>query len=231
MRNPLSSWFRGDSHVVTRQNLNGEADWYIDGNWVDPSNLSETERSLITGATQKAGLMGSFAMGEKDMTLATRLTASGSEHRKFLRQLPVIMDIEAPLYWWKQMDQYKVGTVTDSCSTMHTLTKAPFKVFDFSVDFNDLPEFGGWFVNEVIGALNKLRDAYNETGDKVYWETINQLLPQSYNQRRTWSANYETLRTICKQRSGHKLGEWSEFIEFVRTRVPYAPDLIFDSAA
>lgn len=177
-----------------------------------------------------------FLLGENDEKLLLNLSKAGDpSHRKVLRQLPVKCFITAPLYWHKQMDQYKVSTVTQSESTMHVLTKYPFKVDDFSLgelaDTDYYIESGcvGIEVNTYVGAmittLNTLRDRYLETKDKKYWHAINRLLPQSYNQTRCWSGNYENLVTIINQRKNHKLGEWHTFCDFMLENVPYLKEI------
>lgn len=179
------------------------------------------------------GGKGGFSLGANDKNLARGLCLQGREHRKFLRQLPVIMDITAPIYWWRQMDQYKIGTVTDSCSQMHTLLKKPFQTTDFS--FDGMSGVYGEAAKPLVDYLNRLRDEWlkteNESAKKTLWVSILQLLPQSHNQRRTFSANYEVLRTICRQREGHKLSEWADFIQWVRENVPYAEELVFRCGA
>lgn len=169
-----------------------------------------------------------YVLGENDLSLAKNLISGDSpSHRKFLRQLPVEMDIKAPLYFWKQLDTYKVGTTANSESTMHTLTKYPFKIEDFSTD--DLDQAWGMVAHTgrellefyIIPFLNGLRDEYLETKDKRYWHAINKLLPQSYNQKRTWSANYEVLLTIIQQRKNHPLKEWHDLIDVWLENIPY----------
>lgn len=187
----------------------------------------------------------SVVVGEKDLNLMKKLAASGPEHRKFLRQIFVSMDILAPLYWWKEMDQYKVGTTTDSCSTMHTITKKRFDMDDFSHE-----HLGIWTFNETFGDmidnrwteslwrtiddLNFARALYIQTDDpdlkKQYWWQIIQLLPSSYNQKRTWTGSYENLLNIRRQRGRHKLDEWKEFCQTIEKNLPHFSE-IFDSAA
>lgn len=142
-----------------------------------------------------------------------------------LEFLPVVMDITAPLFFWKQLDAYKVDTVSDSCSTMHTLAKNPFTPDDFS--FENLGQVVDDDAEQVIGHLNWLRAKWQETGEKRYWRAIVEFLPSGFMQRRTWSGNYAVLERICAQRRGHKLGEWSDFIDFVKENAPRSDDLIF----
>ena len=166
-------------------------------------------------------------IGENDLNLATRLIKAGTEHRKFLRMIHVQMDIIAPLYWWKEADTYKVGTTTNSCSTMHKIAAKEFTLDDFSHDhlFNDAVVYNGYVSTSVlecvIGALNEFRNLYLETKDKRYWWQMIQLLPSSYNQRRTWDMSMETLLSILHQRKNHKLDEWNKFREICLEQVPY----------
>ena len=158
-------------------------------------------------------------IGAADMELMQKLVRAGSDHAKFMRQILVSMDIVAPLYWWKECDTYKVGTVTNSCSTMHTVTKKRFSATDFSTD--RLNFRGIEVLDFVIGRLNQFRDLYIETGDVEWWEQIIQTLPSSYNQRRTLTANYEVLRNMYHARKNHKLKEWRDFCNWIRG-LPYA---------
>jgi hypothetical protein len=187
-------------------------------------------------------------IGENDLKLAQTLIKAGSEHRKFLRQIFVAVDITAPLYWWKEFDTYKVGTVVNSTSTMHKLASTPitrdcfdmddfenvcYKEFETGVEFEGLKEleryeiFNYW--NEIIDVLERLRMLYLRTKDKRYWKELIRLLPESWLQKRTVTMDYENLLAICskRQRRFHKLTEWSKsFIDWART-LPYAQELIF----
>ena len=172
-------------------------------------------------------------IGENDLNLATRLIKAGTEHRKFLRMIHVQMDIIAPLYWWKEADTYKVGTTTNSCSTMHKIAAKEFTFDDFSHehlidDQNDFENENGqvssykdFLYYDVLDVLNTARRQYLETKDKKYWWQMIQLLPSSYNQRRTWDMSMETLLSILHQRKNHKLDEWNEFREICLEQVPY----------
>ena len=166
-------------------------------------------------------------IGVNDLNLATRLIKAGTEHRKFLRMIHVQMDVTAPLYWWKEADTYKVGTTANSCSTMHKIAAKEFALDDFSHDhlFNDAVVYNGYVSTSVlecvIGALNEFRNLYLETKDKRYWWQMIQLLPSSYNQRRTWDISMETLLSILHQRKNHKLDEWNEFRDVCLEQVPY----------
>ncbi len=202
MRNPLASWNKSDS------------DWFL--------------KSLIDK---------NYILGPKDLDLCQGLIRGGPEHRKFLRQIFVSVDITAPRYWWTEADTYKVGTVANSCSTMHTIHKKEFTMEDFSTDhlmIVDEDEYGNpdeknlWWetMKDVIDILNIARANYIRTIDRRYWYAMIQLLPQSYNQKRTVTLNYENVRTMYFQRRHHKLDEWRVgFCNWVKT-LPYAEELI-----
>lgn len=167
-----------------------------------------------------------FILGENDLSLATKLRNAGTaDHRKFLRQIFVSVDITAPLYWWKEYDTYKVATVANSTSTMHKIHSKPFELDDFSHDH--LTEYGLETLKELIKALEKFRLWYNDNigNPKQEWYNIIQLLPTSYNQLRTCTLNYETLINIYKSRKNHKLDEWREFCKWTET-LPYSKELI-----
>lgn len=152
---------------------------------------------------------GEYKLGEQDHKLALKLIKSGSDHAKFLRMIQVWVDITAPLYWWKEFDTYKVGTVANSCSTMHTLHKRPLTVSDFSID--ESCEGTREIMEHTVKLLNCYRLQYVEDKDKEAWRSLIQLLPNSYNQTRTVNLNYAVLRNIYKARKGHKLSEWQTF--------------------
>ena len=214
MRNPKESWDKSDSifHYTVVKNPNTMISDYEE---VDCVNL-----------------------GPKDIALAQTLIRAGSEHRKFMRQIFVCVDITAPLYWWKEFDTYKVGTVANSTSTMHKLASTPITMKCFEMDdFEDItlqqadPFRIGvkchW--NNLIEDLEDLRKRYNVTKDKRYWKELIRLLPDSWLQKRTVTMNYENLLVMCSksQRRNHKLTEWSKaFIEWARS-LPYAMELIF----
>ena len=159
-----------------------------------------------------------YKAGKKDLELARKLIIGGSEHRKFLRQIFVSVDITAPLYWWKQFDTYKIATVSNSTSTMHKIHSKPFGTDDFS--YEDMTDGGLKTLSLIIDSLNMARDFYLETKDKSYWFNMIKLLPESYNQRRTITMNYENILTMCQQRKGHKLKEWEDFINWAY-KLPY----------
>ena len=162
---------------------------------------------------------GEFEIGENDYKLLKNLTIAGPEHRKWNRMVTVTMDITAPLYWWKEYDTYKVGTVANSCSTMHKIQAKEFTVDDFSYEHLLEPSYK--CLCETIVLLNDARDIFNEIKDKKYWWQMIQLLPTSYNQKRTVHLNYEVLGTIYRQRRHHKLDEWVEFCNTIKT-LPYS---------
>ena len=189
MRNPLDSWEKSDSYTTHIEN---------------PQTLNTADFQ--------------FVLGDNDLALMRKLYKAGPEHRKYLRQIFVSMDITAPLYWWKEFDTYKVGTVANSCSTMHTIHKRDLTMEDFSNDHLD--EWSKTVLSRVIGRINDARKKYNETGEKNEWWQIIQLLPSSFNQRRTVTMNYENAVTIIKQRSDHKLSEWNALV-CVLKKLPY----------
>ncbi len=166
---------------------------------------------------------GSFVLGENDLALAHRLAVAGSDHRKFLRQIIVSMDITAPLYWWKEFDTYKVGTVANSCSTMHKIHAKEFVRDDFSYD-RMTPEALA-VLDGIIAYLESERNKFNEIKEREHWHNIIQLLPTSYNQMRTVTLNYEVLINMYYARRSHKLGEWKTLCEAIEG-LPYAKELI-----
>ena len=166
---------------------------------------------------------GNYVLGENDLSLAKRLASAGSDHRKYLRQIVVSMDITAPLYWWKEFDTYKVGTVANSCSTMHKIQAKEFSRDDFSSD--RMSEDCLAVLDTVIAFLEKERLAFIETKDKQRWHNMIQLLPSSFNQMRTVTMNYEVLINIYYARRHHKLAEWHTLCEAIE-KLPYASDLI-----
>ena len=177
--------------------------------------------------------MRQFHIGPNDLKLMKSLIKAGSDHRKFMRQIIVSVDITGPLYWWKEFDTYKVGTVANSCSTMHKIHSKPIELSDFSIDHccvfdNDisLKLDVEYFFNDVINDCEKLRQLYIQTKEKKYWRALIQLLPNSYNQKRTVTLNYEVIRNMYHARKNHKLDEWSkDFVAWVDS-LPYADELI-----
>lgn len=166
---------------------------------------------------------GNYILGPNDLGLAKRLRRAGSDHRKYIRQVFVSVDITAPLYWWKEYDTYKVGTVANSTSTMHKIHSKPFELEDFSTD-HMTPETLA-FMGTVVEQLEQIRLKYMETKDKADWYDLIQLLPSSYNQMRTCTLNYETLINIYFARRSHKLLEWHTFCDWI-VSLPYGKELI-----
>lgn len=172
-----------------------------------------------------------ITIGEDDLKLCKRLIQAGSDHRKFMRMIHVQMNINAPLTWWKQADQYRIGTTTNSCSTMHTIHKAPFNNSDFSWEhLNTLESTDELFATDsvtktILDTLNRLRNLYLETHDMNYWNAIVELLPESYNQLRTIDWDYETLLRVYFARHNHKLAEWHDFCDTIKS-LPYMADFI-----
>ena len=266
MRNPKNSWYKSDSFFgvvnldYTSEDMEIADKWvkafHPDLNWPEEftdegCNLAEEYADkLIKNGVLRLNDNDDVAdlafIGPQDMKLAQTLIKAGPEHRKFLRQIFVSVDITAPLYWWKEMDQYKIGTITDSTSTMHKLTSKPITLENFEVDdFNpeivyyEIPGAQndiGMFADFMIEQLEFLRQKYLETKDKRYWKELVRWLTESWLQTRTWSANYEVVRSICQQRRNHKLNEWAgkddpsknNFIKWAREELPYAQYLIFD---
>ncbi len=205
MRNPMNSWNKMDSYSYT------------------------PTLGVYSGEEQ-------YQIGENDLTLMKKLFKAGTEHRKYARQIFVSMDITAPLYWWKEFDTYKVGTVANSCSTMHKLTEKEFTFDDFSfekvieeiVEENSFGDYVSYPVKrwwqETINRLNFLRQHYLKTKDKDIWYSIIQLIPSSYNQKRTVTMTYENVFAMIHQRKGHKLDEWNEFVKMLQN-LPYVTEI------
>ena len=219
MRNPLNSWERSDSYPA-----------------VDCGKCGIIDREGICYPKEHdCTPYKCYAIGDNDLSLMRRLIRAGSSHRKFLRQIFVSVDITAPLYWWKEYDTYKVGTVANSCSTMHKIHSKPIELSDFSIDDFEIPDadiaLNDCFIN-VVADCEMLRKAYLEALKKgqndlakQYWKGLIQLLPQSYNQKRTVTMTYENLLNMVSQRRGHKLDEWHDFCDWVFT-LPYAEELL-----
>lgn len=222
MRNPMNSWDKSDS--AFGRNL---AIPYAQNNpiiWFDKYGFDTY-------------------IGDNDLDLMRRLCSAGSDHRKFMRMIVVYCDITAPLYWWKEFDTYKVGTVANSCSTMHKIHAKRFSADDFSREYIwddsiERPqtqlvgtEDDAVYLDDAeiliytIGILNELRELYINTKDKHYWYKMIQILPSSYNQKRTVMLNYEVLTNIYKSRRNHKLDEWHDFCDWVKT-LPYSELII-----
>lgn len=213
MRNPMNSWSKSDS------------DWYVISDEEDKQSVIEHDSANDLD----------YLLGHNDYELMRKLSMAGTDHRKFMRMIPVYVRITAPLYWWKEFDTYKVGTVSNSCSTMHKITSKEFTEHDFSTDslevryYNPIEFPGEQPVNAtctdilrlLIINLNYYRKKYIDTGDKEYWWKIIQLLPSSYNQTRNVMLNYEVLANIYKSRKNHKLDEWVEFCKWIEG-LPYS---------
>jgi hypothetical protein len=210
MRNPMNSWEKSDSNY--RPILASRCDTctsYLLDNWDDCDNCEV--HKLCNSPNY-------FLVGPNDLDLMTRLSKAGTDHRKFMRMITVYLDITAPLYWWKEFDTYKVGTVANSCSTMHKIADKEFTLEDFSHEHLYAPLQD---LRPMIDLLNMYRERYLETKDKNDWWQMIQLLPSSYNQRRTVMLNYEVLANIYKSRKGHKLDEWNSFCAWIES-LPYA---------
>lgn len=265
MRNPKNSWHLSDSKFGMTQDENildyaREVAQSWTETWVaQAENVDERDRAAVN-ADHVSWLMDNGILkyedgideyafiGPKDMKLAKALIAGGSEHRKFLRQIMVTVDITAPLYWWKEFDTYKVGTVANSTSTMHKLASKPitldcFEIDDYDPHDLDIPLDGmdgtavevDAFVRVILDGCENLRKKYLETNDKRYWKELVRWLPEGWLQTRTVTMNYENLLSMVHQREHHKLTEWSgtgyelvtpTFIKFAQN-LPYSSDFIF----
>ena len=205
MRNPMNSWEKSDS----KYGCGNDKEYFCD----------ECSSSFHCTSREKT-----YNVGLNDLDLMTRLRNAGTDHRKFMRMITVYVDITAPLYWWKEFDTYKVGTVANSCSTMHKIHAKEFTLDDFSTE-HLYPEVREAFENTIIKYLNEARKTYNFLSDTpskkdAWWQMI-QVLPTSYNQRRTVMLNYEVLANIYKSRKGHRLDEWREFCKWIES-LPYS---------
>lgn len=222
MRNPKNSWEKSDSGVCTTHG---------------PAHCADCVYTDCHADDVEIGT--NYILGPNDHDLTTRLSNAGTDHRKFMRMVAVYVDITAPLYWWKEFDTYKVGTVSNSCSTMHKIADKEFILDDFSHEhllnmynnahgdalfLNGAPNIrvdGNDLLCLTINVLNYYRKRYIETKNKRYWWQMIQLLPSSYNQKRTIMLNYEVLANIYKSRKSHKLDEWREFCAWI-TSLPYS---------
>lgn len=228
MRNPMNSWDKSDSRVCN----------YMSKGYCD---ACEKQDNCATCREET-----DFYLGGMDEELMQRLANAGTDHRKFMRMMPVYVRITVPLYWWKEFDTYKVGTVANSCSTMHKIQEKEFTLEDFSCEhlisdwigdnndaiwYKDPPKNGSIecpiifspldALRTTIGVLNTNREAYLKTKDKKFWWQMIQLLPSSYNQTRNVMMNYEVLANIYNSRKDHKLDEWREFCKWIET-LPYS---------
>ena len=211
MRNPMNSWEKRDSDRCSS---------------IYACDIHYDHCDKCIHSNKRIG--GDFAIGDNDHSLMQRLANAGTDHRKFMRMMPVYVRITAPLYWWKEFDTYKVATVANSCSTMHKIAEKEFKWEDFSCEHLTHTDSFHMDANEdamnalqvVINALNSNRDLYLKTKDKKYWWQMIQLLPSSYNQTRNVMMNYEVLANIYKSRKDHKLDCWRDFCAWIKT-LPY----------
>ena len=251
MRNPLASWKKSDSYYGITD-LDDLKDYEVAKSYLKKMEVPEDtdeydeKQDTIAAWLRNEGLLRNFEdyeyldcvfIGANDMDLAMRLCAAGPEHRKFLRQIQVSVDITAPLYWWKEFDTYKIGTVANSTSTMHKLASTPITIDCFEIDdlTRELKVFdqepynydttidGCW--EDIICICETLRQKYNETKDKRYWKELIRILPEGWLQTRTVTLNYEVLRNIYFQRRYHKLTEWHRFCEWIE-QLPYGKELI-----
>lgn len=221
MRNPMNSWDKSDSAICYKE--------------IACHSCNENRNNCAYNLEHDG-----FVIGDNDLDLMKRLRNAGTDHRKYMRMISVYCDITAPLYWWKEFDTYKVGTVANSCSTMHKIHAKRFSVDDFSREYiwedidYDHPrtQLVGTEDNPVclddvqiliytVGVLNECRELYLNTKDKRYWYKMIQLLPSSYNQKRTVMLNYEVLTNIYESRKNHKLDEWHDFCDWIKT-LPYS---------
>jgi hypothetical protein len=214
MRNPMNSWDKSDSGYCCNYGCN---------------HCDNEDCSLIA----TGGDTNCYYLGKNDYNLMMKLSNAGTDHRKFMRMITVYVDITAPLYWWKEFDTYKVGTVVNSCSTMHKIHEKEFTLDDFSheklfteygdpsMNLNYAGKYPEAVLLDIIHVLNNFRWWYNETKDKRYWDQMIQLLPTSYNQRRTVMLNYEVLANMYKSRKNHKLDEWHTFCDWIES-LPYS---------
>ena len=187
MRNPMNSWDKSDS--------GHKLDYTPSGDKIYP-----------------------YTIGENDLSLMEKLVKAGTDHRKFMRMIVVYVDVTAPLYWWKEYDTYKVGTVANSCSTMHKVHAKEFTLDDFSHEHLSTGEYGNLeMLKAIVMVLNVAREKFIESNDKDEWWQMIQLLPSSYNQRRTLMLNYEVLANIYRSRRNHKLDEWHTFCDWVES--------------
>ena len=209
MRNPLNSWDKSDSGYVDCENYEGVA----------------CKSECPYGHFCIESPYWHYNIGENDLALMRKLAHAGDDHGKFARFINVTVDITAPLYWWKEFDTYKVGTVSNSCSTMHKIHEKEFSLDDFSHEHLSTGEYSNTeLLISVLDCLNVARELFLETSDKEYWWQMIQLLPSSYNQRRTVQLNYQVLNRIYNARKNHKLDEWHEFCDWVE-KLPYFKEI------
>ena len=268
LRNPMNSWDRSDSFFGLTDIFMNDALTDVCDAWIEHENVERREREveeyshdienydeyysilekyenwlLREGLLQQsdcgANVYEVALLGPNDLDLAQRLILAGNEHAKFMRQIFVSVDISAPLYWWKEFDTYKVGTVANSTSTMHKLSSAPIttEMFEFDDNADDLivsqgkSVSGEWeyvfgdYIEDIVDMCENLRLKFKETGDAAYWRALVQILPNAYVQTRTVTMSYANLRNIYFQRKNHKLHEWHDFCDWIKT-LPYSGELI-----
>jgi hypothetical protein len=244
LRNPLNSWDKSDSQfgIAPRDQALSIAGTMAANMFSEKEKIDECleySDKLVKNGIQLFNNNDTICyeynlLGLADLDLAHRMIKASSSERKFLRQIFVSVDITAPLYWWKEMDTYKVGTVANSTSTMHKLATTPITMDCFETDDMDKKWFSKTqveatayvWVEDIIDLYETLRLKYLETKDIRYWKELIRWLPESWLQTRTWTANYEILRNIYIQRRNHKLSEWRTFCNWIGNRLPYAEDLI-----
>lgn len=268
MRNPMNSWDRSDSFFGMTDMYMEDSLTDVCDAWIEYENIERRERGAeeyshdMERYQEYYDILGKYEdwltgegilnkdkyeeiydvafLGPNDLNLAQKLIFAGDEHAKFMRQIFVSVDITAPLYWWKEFDTYKVGTVANSTSTMHKLTAEPItkEMFDFMDNGDEIVVSQGksingeWeyvfsdYVDDIIDICEQLRQKFNETGDAVYWRALIQILPSAFLQTRTITMSYANLRNIYFQRKNHKLKEWHQFCEDWLPTLPYAKQLI-----
>lgn len=267
MRNPMNSWDRSDSFFGMTDMYMEDSLTDVCDAWIEYENIERRERGAeeyshdMERYQEYYNILGKYEdwltsegilnkdkyeeiydvafLGPNDLDLAQKLILAGDEHAKFMRQIFVSVDITAPLYWWKEFDTYKVGTVANSTSTMHKLAAEPItkEMFDFMDNGDEIVVSQGksingeWeyvfsdYVDDIIDICEQLRQKFNETGDAVYWRALIQILPSAFLQTRTVTMSYANLRNIYFQRKSHKLREWHNFCDWIKT-LPYSGELI-----
>lgn len=267
MRNPMNSWDKSDSFFGIADIYNTDIFTDVVDAWIEKENIERRERGaeeyshdmeyyneyydilekyenwllengVLNSSDNYDGLYNVAFLGPNDIGLAQKLIIAGNEHAKFTRQIFVSVDITAPLYWWKEFDTYKVGTVANSTSTMHKLSSIPITkdMFEFDNPWLVVSKYtithGGEceivfsdYIDDIIDMCENLRLKLKETGDSRYWKALIQILPSAYVQTRTVTMSYANLRNIYFQRQHHKLSEWAEFCEWIKT-LPYSKELI-----
>ena len=253
MRNPMNSWERSDSYFGLVDIYDSDALTDVCEHWLELENIDDDdneyynklneyelwlERNGILDCDEQGTIYSTVLLGPNDLKLAQQLIFAGDEHAKFMRQIFVSVDITAPLYWWKEFDTYKIGTVANSTSTMHKLAAEPItkEMFEFDEPWLVIDKYkithGGEcetvfddYIDDIIDMCENLRLKYKETNDRAYWRALIQLLPSAYLQTRTVTLSYANLRNIYFQRRSHRLLEWHNFCSWI-TILPYSQELI-----